>query len=300
MKPPVIIVVQRTFSVPAERVFDAWLDPGTAGRWLFATPQGEMLRVEMDARVGGSFLVVERRGDAEAEHWGTYREIDRPRRLVFTFAAAQDEEPTLVTIEITPTPDGCALTLTHEMDPQWAEYEDRTRTGWTSILTGLTSTLAEQDGEIVITRFFDAPRELVWRAWTDPARLASWHAPNGCTIEFPELDLREGGRFRSCIRTPDGVNCWCSGVYRELLAPERLIYSIRLTDEQGYPLGAEGAGKDPDWPAETVVTVTLAEEAGGTRLTLHQTAPLSVAKRTGAYGSWLQMLDNLGRVVEEG
>lgn len=153
--------------------------------------------------------------------------------------------------------------------------------------------LAEAAGEIFVSRRFDAPRELVWAAWTDPARLPKWHAPEGCTIEFAELDLREGGRFRSTIRTPDGADCRCAGTYLEVVAPERLVYTIGLVDEDGDPIGADAAGKDPDWPASTTVVVTFAEDGGGTLLTLHQNAPLSVARRTGAYGSWLSMLDRL-------
>ena len=121
---------------------DAWLDPEAVGQWLFATPDGVMETVKIDPQIGGRFLIVERRGDELAEHFGEYLEIDRPRRLVFTFAAIRNEGFTTVTVAIAPAEGGSRLTLTHEMDPRWAEYADRTREGWTTILEGLARNLA--------------------------------------------------------------------------------------------------------------------------------------------------------------
>ena len=81
-----VLRVSRSFDASPERVFDAWLDPATAGKWLFATPTGQMVRLEIDARPGGSFLIVERRDGEDVEHKGEYVELDRPSRIVFTFA----------------------------------------------------------------------------------------------------------------------------------------------------------------------------------------------------------------------
>eukprot|EP01030_Chromulinospumella_sphaerica_P018450 gene18450-18316_t len=81
----VALTVSHTYRSPAERVFDAWLDPDKAGRFLFATPDGEMIRVEIDPVVGGGFNFTERRGTDDVAHVGAYLEIDRPRRLVFEF-----------------------------------------------------------------------------------------------------------------------------------------------------------------------------------------------------------------------
>ena len=139
MTDPVILTVTRDFAAPPERIFDAWLDPEDARRFLFATPDGEMQTVEIDARVGGHVLIVERRASGDAHHRLKFEEIDRPRRLVFLFAAdpAEEGQWTRVTIEIAPAPGGCTLTLTHEMDPAWAAYEEQTRKGWTMILASL-------------------------------------------------------------------------------------------------------------------------------------------------------------------
>ena len=79
------VQVTGQFEASPERVFDAWLNPATAGKWLFATEKGQMVRVEIDPRVGGLYTIVERRDGVDVEHTGEYLEIDRPRRLVFTF-----------------------------------------------------------------------------------------------------------------------------------------------------------------------------------------------------------------------
>lgn len=139
MSAPVILTIRRDFAASPERVFDAWLDPAQARRFLFATPEGEMRTVEIDARVGGTARIVERRAKGDAVHCLRFEVIDRPARLVFLFAAdpAGEGEWSRVSIAITPTATGCTLTLTHEMDPQWAAYEDQTRGGWTMILDNL-------------------------------------------------------------------------------------------------------------------------------------------------------------------
>jgi uncharacterized protein YndB with AHSA1/START domain len=131
--------VTRAFTASAEHVFDAWLDPATAKRFLFAAPIGEIVATEIDARVGGSFRIV-RRDDRDVEHVGRYLVIDRPRKLVFTFAVPTfSAAETLVTIDIVPAAEGCELTLTHQhVLPNWAE---RTEQGWGAILAGLDQAL---------------------------------------------------------------------------------------------------------------------------------------------------------------
>ncbi len=132
--------IDRHFNVVPERVFDAWLDCDGVGKWLFATPAGQMTRIEIDPRVGGKFIIVERRDGEDVEHVGEYLELDRPRRLVFSFAVPKySSQSTRVSIDIAPSPTGCELTLTHEGVP--AEWVERTEQGWTMILEGLAGAL---------------------------------------------------------------------------------------------------------------------------------------------------------------
>ena len=129
------------YDATPERVFDAWLDPTVAGRFLFATPSGTMIKAETDPRVGGHFTFVDRRPDmGDVEHVGTYLEIDRPRRLVFEFAVpAYEPTRTKITLEFAPDGGGCALTLVHE--GVFEEYVQQTEGGWGMILGNLERTL---------------------------------------------------------------------------------------------------------------------------------------------------------------
>ena len=135
----VTVTVERRFAAAPEQVFDAWLDREAVGAWLFRTPDGVPDRVEVDARVGGGFRVDERRGDDIACHYGEYLVIDRPRRLVFDFWTSFSDARTRVSIAIAPDGDGSLLTLTHE--GVWADYENRTRSGWAMMLDGLERVL---------------------------------------------------------------------------------------------------------------------------------------------------------------
>lgn len=137
-----IVVVTRYFDFPIERVFDAWLDPARASKFLFATPSGTMVRVDIDARVGGTFNLTDRRDGEDVEHVGTYLEIDRPRRLVFTFGVPKySSQMTRVTIELKPVGTGCELTLTHEgILPKWL---DKSREGWGKIMDTLAANLTK-------------------------------------------------------------------------------------------------------------------------------------------------------------
>ena len=137
---PAAIRITRRFSAPPEHVFDAWLDPQVAGRWLFATASRPMTRVEIDARVEGSFCFAEQRDGEIIEYTGEYVEIVPHRRLVFTLSMEDHwHVTTRVMIEISALKTGCELKLIHEDVP--SHYADYTEARWTGILYGLGVTL---------------------------------------------------------------------------------------------------------------------------------------------------------------
>lgn len=126
--------VTHHFTASAEAVFDAWFDPALVREWMArsiaeSVPGTEMRRVEVDPRVGGAFTFTDSRDEDETGPTGHYLEIDRPRRLVFTWLAGPGEH-SVVSIDIVPTDGGCRLTLVHEMEPTWADYLDRTTAAW--------------------------------------------------------------------------------------------------------------------------------------------------------------------------
>ncbi|MGZ9108971.1 MAG: SRPBCC family protein [Micavibrio sp.] len=136
--------VTRQFLATPLQVFDAWLNPHTAGRWLFATPTGKMVRVEIDPREGGEFEFVEERDGAEAAHYGHYVEINRPHRLAFTFAVEKNgANSTQITIDIEPNDLGCELTLINENVP--ADDAARTAEDWGKILDGLAASIQDEE-----------------------------------------------------------------------------------------------------------------------------------------------------------
>ena len=120
--------------------------------------------------------------------------------------------------------------------------------------------------EFVITRVFEAPRDVVWKAWTDPAQMQQWFGPKGvATTTSYKMDLRPGGMSHYSMRTPDGTVMWGKAVYREIIAPEKLVWVNSFSDEKGgttrHPLSSE-------WPLEMLTTVTFGEVGDKTRITV--------------------------------
>ena len=134
--------VEHTFKASPERVFDAWLDPDLVRQWMSAAAKqlglsGEIGRVEIDARVGGRFTFSDFREDGEAVHWGTYLEIDRPRKLVFTWFTSDEDEKennSVVSLTIEAKDEGCIATIVHTMADKYADFIPQTKAGWGAML----------------------------------------------------------------------------------------------------------------------------------------------------------------------
>lgn len=151
--------------------------------------------------------------------------------------------------------------------------------------------------EVFIEEVLNAGIERVFRAWTDPAILMKWYAPEDCTIQFKTLEIKTGGKFHSCITNPKYGDCWCIGEYTEIVHNEKIVFTMINANEHGDPIVPAEIGMDAEWPGSTLVTVTLKEEDGKTRLQLKQTVVQELAIKTGAYGGWLQMLENLQKAL---
>jgi uncharacterized protein YndB with AHSA1/START domain len=135
----------------------------------------------------------------------------------------------------------------------------------TAIDRGTKAASTAAADEFVLTRDLDAPRELVWKAFTQPERLIHWWGPKGFTTHHATVDLRPGGHFRYGLRSPDGQDMWGRFVYREITPPERLVFIVSFTDEHGNIARHPWS---PSWPLEILSTVIFAERAGRTTLTV--------------------------------
>ena len=146
--------------------------------------------------------------------------------------------------------------------------------------------------ELVIERVFDAPRDLVWRAWTEPDHFMRWWGPKGYTCPSCEIDLRVGGKYLNCMRSPDGQDYWSTGVYREIVPMERIVCTDSFADEKGNVVPASHYGMSA-MPLEMLVTVTFEDVRGKTKLTLTHTGLPAGDDRDGARQGWSESFDKL-------
>lgn len=121
---------------------------------------------------------------------------------------------------------------------------------------------------IVIAREFDAPRERVWKTWTEPELVKQWWGPEGFTAPACTIDLREGGQYLYCMRSPEGQDFWSTGTYREIVPMEKIVCTDSFADEKGDRVPASHYGMEGEWPEELVVVATFEERGGKTKLTL--------------------------------
>jgi uncharacterized protein YndB with AHSA1/START domain len=135
--------------------------------------------------------------------------------------------------------------------------------------------------ELLITRVLDAPRSLVFKVWTEPEHVARWWGPKGFTAPSLEMDVHPGGAWRAYIRSAEGTDYWMQGVYREVVEPERLVFTFAWEDDRGKP------------GHEMLVTVTFVDQGGKTRLSFHQAVFESIESRDSHQSGWSECFDRL-------
>ncbi len=147
--------------------------------------------------------------------------------------------------------------------------------------------------EVLITRVFAAPKEVVWRAWTDPEYVRRWWGPKEFTAPYANIDLRVGGSYLYCKRSPDGKEYWSTGKYKEITPNERIVATDSFSDSAGNIIPAAFYGMKGIWPKELVVTVTFEEQDGQTKLTLRHSGFPTDGDAAMTREGWSTSLDKL-------
>jgi uncharacterized protein YndB with AHSA1/START domain len=148
--------------------------------------------------------------------------------------------------------------------------------------------------EVVIERIFDAPPELVWKAWSDPKMVTHWWGPKGFAAPFAELDFRVGGKWLFAMQSPDyndGKPLWSTGEYKEIVPFERIVLTDCFADEKGNVVPASHYGLDAEVALETLITVTFEDLGGKTKLTLRHEGLGEMGE--GASEGWSESLDKM-------
>jgi NADPH:quinone reductase len=149
------------------------------------------------------------------------------------------------------------------------------------------------EAALVIARVFDAPRSLIFNAWTQPERLKHWWSPKGWTCPVSRIDLRPGGSYLNCMRSPEGKDYWSRGVYREIVEPERIVCTDSFADEKGNVVSPQQYGMSAEWPTEALIEATFTEHDGRTELTLHHSPIKPGRERDMCRQGWNECLDKL-------
>jgi uncharacterized protein YndB with AHSA1/START domain len=308
------IVISRVFDAPRELVWQAMTDPKHVANWW--GPRGfSTVTEEMDVRPGGAWKHVMIGPDgARYPNKSIFKEVVKPERIVYTHGGGREGGGRGATFVATWTFEALAADKTRLTmcmvfpsagDRDYVVKEFGAIEGGKQTLARLAEHLPRMRapaGAFVTARVFNAPRELVFEAWTTREHLMQWWGPKGVKITTCKNDLRSGGVMHYCMRRADGTDWWGKWVYREIVRPERVEYINSFSDPQGrttrHPLA-------PEWPEEIVTTVTFAEHNGGTLVTVTfvPLAPTEAERRVfdGGHdsmrGGWGGTLDQLGEYL---
>jgi uncharacterized protein YndB with AHSA1/START domain len=162
----------------------------------------------------------------------------------------------------------------------------------------MTEKLINETERMVVTRVFDAPRELVWKAWTEPEYVMQWWGPKGFTSPVCEMDFRVGGKALCCMKTPDGQEFWNGIEYHEIVPFEKIVSSMYFADAQGNKVEPEAYGMEHE-AIEGAYDVALFEDLGNgkTKLTFIGNEPMESAKDSGQLEGWNEILDKIADVL---
>jgi uncharacterized protein YndB with AHSA1/START domain len=291
------IVITRIFDAPRELVWDAWTDPKKVVQWW--GPRGFTTTIhEMDVRPGGVWRHTMHGPDGtDYPNKSVFIEVVKPERIVYSHGGGKKGGPGVQfqatwTLEAQGGRTKVTLRMLFQSAAELGQVvkEYGAIEGGNQTLDRLGEQLAKMsaaDSELVISRVFDAPRELVWKAWTDPKQLAQWWGPKGFTNPVCELDVRPGGAICIHMRGPDGTVYPTTGVYQEVVEPERLVFTERIA----LFVLVRGA------VFEVLNTVTFAEQGEKTIQTLRarvvQSTTEAVPYLAGMETGWTQSLDRL-------
>jgi len=275
------IVVTRVFDAPREVVWNAWTDPEQVVEWW--GPKGFTTTIhEMDVRPGGVWRRTMHGPDGtDYANKSVFIEVVKPERIVYSHDGGKKGDPGAqfqATWTFEAQGDQTRLTL-RMVFPSAAARQQVVKTygaieGGKQTLERLAGHLAKVDSSVtapperafLISRVFNAPRELVFKAWTDATDLKHWWGPQGFTWVSGKIDLRPGGFFHYCMRSPDGHEMWGKFAYWEIAAPERLVFANSFSDQDGTTTRHPGS---PSWPLEVLNTLTFTEHQGKTTVKLH-------------------------------
>lgn len=153
---------------------------------------------------------------------------------------------------------------------------------------------SSKEPTLVLTRVFDAPRELVFKVWTDPRHIVNWWGPGGFTAPYATVDLRVGGALHYCMRGPDGKDYWTKGFFHEIIVPAKIVCTMFFSDKDGNLRSPADYGMAGDFPTEMLDIVTFDELKGNkTKLTIRRSTPLAISKRYMEDQGWNSSLDKL-------
>lgn len=162
-----------------------------------------------------------------------------------------------------------------------------------------TKPTTEQATDLVITRTFDVPRELVWKAWTNPALFKLWWGPKGYHCPYCDIDLKEGGTYLNCMKSPEGQKYWSTGTYTEIKPLEKLVFTDSFADEKGNVVSPGYYNIREDFPIEMQLTMSLAGADGKTTMVLHHAGFPDEELKAQAREGWNQSFDKMAAKLKK-